>query len=340
MSILALVKEHPLKFIVSIIVSLVLIWFSFKDLEWQPFWQAIKSIEYFYLVLGGILLILSNVLRAARWKILLSPQKVIGTKYLYESVMIGYMGNNVLPFKLGEALRAMVVARRHDIKVSGVGASVVVERGLDIFSFLIFAGAYGAIFPSFDTARLLSQLALIAIILVILFGFWMNRNHDLYFQRISIWAERMKETGHPRRGDHALSLFHGLETIWRMPKPLQVVWQTISLWAIYFLVTYCAVLAFGFNMSAISLLEVAMMLMIFTSFSLSVPAAPGYVGTYHYAAIAALALFGIEDDPARALAVVLHLFNYLLYTPIGGWYLVKAGLKLNLATAINEDDQS
>ena len=89
-------------------------------------------------------------------------------------------------------------------------------------------------------------------------------------------------------------------------------------------------------MTAVALLEVAMMLMIFTSFSMSVPAAPGYVGTYHYAVIAALALFGIEDDSARALAIVLHLMNYLIYTPIGAWYLIKAGLKLDLVTEGDE----
>lgn len=336
MSIFQLVKEHPLKFLISIAVSLVLVWFSFKDLEWQPFWQAIQSINYWYLLFGACLLIFSNVIRAARWRILLLPQKDVKRKPIFEAIMMGYMGNNVLPFKLGEALRAMVVGRRHEIKISGVGASVVVERGLDMFSFLIVAGTYGAIFPSFATARLLSQLALAAVVLGIIFGFWMNRNHDLYFSRIQAWSVRQTESGHPKRGEHALSLFRGLETIWRMPKPIHVIFQTLSLWVIYFLITYFAVLAFGFGMSVVLLLEVAMMLMIFTTFSMSVPAAPGYVGTYHYAVIAALALFGIDDDSARALAVVLHLMNYVIYTPIGAWYLIKAGLNLNLATDLSE----
>ncbi|MCF7807761.1 MAG: flippase-like domain-containing protein [Candidatus Marinimicrobia bacterium] len=338
MSIFQLVKEHPLKFIISIAVSLVLIWFSFKDLEWEPFWLAIQSIKYGYLLLGAILLITSNIFRAVRWRILLLPQKVVKRKQIFEAVMMGYMGNNVLPFKLGEVLRAMVVSKRHGIKISGVGASVVVERGLDIFSFLLLAGIYGAIYPSFETARLLAQLALAAIVLALFFGFWMNRNHDKYFGMIENWAGKMKETGHPKRGEHALALFHGLETIWRMPKPIHVLWQTIVLWALYFSITYLAVLAFGFGLSAGNLLEVAMILMIFTTFSLSVPAAPGYVGTYHYAVIAALALFGIENDAARALAVVLHLMNYLIYTPIGAWYLVKAGLSLDLVADAPVDE--
>jgi len=336
MQITTLVKEHPLKFIISIAVSVGLIWYSFKDLEWEPFWLALKSINYWLLLLGGIILVFSNVIRAARWRILLLPQKKLKRKNLFEATLMGYMGNNVLPFKLGEALRVVVVSKRHGLKISGVGASVVVERGLDVFSFLILAGIYGSIFPSFETARLLSALALMAMFMVIIFGFIMNHFHENFFGRVTAWAERMTEAGHPKRGEHIHSIFKGLETIWRMPQPLHVIWQTLLLWGVYLFITFLAVAAFGFGLSPLGQLEVAVMLTIFTTFSLSIPAAPGYVGTYHGAVLAALALFSIDADAARALAVVLHLLNFLIYTPLGAWYLVKAGLSLDLAIETKE----
>ncbi|MCF7824093.1 MAG: flippase-like domain-containing protein [Candidatus Marinimicrobia bacterium] len=332
MQIYALVKEHPIKFIVSITVSLGLIWYSFKDLEWIPFWQALTSVNYWLLLLGAILLVFSNVIRAARWRILLLPQKELKRKALFEATLMGYMGNNVLPFKLGEALRVVVVAERHDIPMTGVGASVVVERGLDVFSFLILAGLYGSIFPTFETARLLSALALAVVIMAISFGYFMNRYHEQSFAKIEAWSERMTVSGHPKRAEHLLSAFKGLETIWRTPQPLHVIWQTLLLWGLYLLITYLGVAAFGFGLTPLALLEVAVMLTIFTTFSLSIPAAPGYVGTYHGAVLAALALFDIDNDAARALAIVLHLMNFLIYTPLGAWYLVKAGLSLDLAT--------
>jgi len=327
-----IVKEHPVKFTISIAFSVGLIWYSFKDLDWELFWLALTSVNYWLLLLGGILLIGSNIIRAARWRILLLPQATIKRKSLFETTLMGYMGNNVLPFKLGEALRAVVVSKRHGLTVSGVGASIVVERGLDVFSFLILAGLYGFIFPSFETARLLSALALGAVIIVIGFGFWMNRFHDASFSRIQAWSSRMTESGHPKRGQHLLSIFKGLETIWRMPQPLHVIWQTLLLWAVYLFITFLGVAAFGFGLTPWALLEVAIILTIFTTFSLSIPAAPGYVGTYHGAVLAALALFDIDNDAARALAIVLHLLNFLIYTPLGAWYLVKAGLSLDLAT--------
>ncbi len=337
MEIFKLVKEHPLKFIISILVSLSLVYYSFKDLQWEPFWLALRSINYWILVVGAIVLIFSNVVRAARWRILLSPQKMVGRKHLFEAVMMGYMGNNVLPFKLGEVLRAVVVAKRHHMKVSGVGASIVVERGVDMFSFLILAGIYGLLVPSFETARLLSFLGLLALLIVIIFGFWVNRQHDRFSRRVEIWTEKMTEAGHPKRAGHLMSIFKGLETIWRMPKPLHVIAQTSFLWLLYLLVTILGLAAFDFNLNMMELLEVSMVLLIFTTLSLAIPAAPGYVGTYHGAVLAALMIFNIEDNHARAFAIVLHLLNYLIYTPTGAWYLMKAGLTLDLANTTVED---
>lgn len=332
MSIFAIVKEHPIKFIISILVSLGLVYYSFKDLEWESFWQALVSINYWILGAGAAVLIFSNVIRAARWRILLSPQKTIKRKHLFEATMMGYMGNNVLPFKLGEVLRAVVVSKRHNLKVSGVGASIVVERGVDMFSFLILAGIYGVLVPSFEAAKMLSALGLIAILLVIIFGFFVNRHHDRFANRIDRWSKNMSDKGHPKRADHLVSIFKGLETIWRMPKPFHVIVQTLFLWFLYLLVTILGLLAFNFDLSFVELWQVSLILLIFTTLSLAVPAAPGYVGTYHGAVLAALMLFDIESDQAKAFAIVLHLLNYLLYTPTGAWYLMKAGLTIDLAT--------
>jgi uncharacterized protein (TIRG00374 family) len=244
---------------------------------------------------------------------------------------MGYMGNNVLPFRLGEVLRAMVVSKRHSLKVSGVGASIVVERALDMFSFLILAGIYATLVPTFESARLLAILGLSALLLIIILGFWVNRQHEKFQVRIGVWSQRFIDGGHPKRAEHLLSIFRGLETLWHMPKPFIVILQTGFLWLVYFLVTFLALAAFDFGLDLVDLWKVSSILLVFTTLSLSVPAAPGYVGTYHGAVLAALMIFNIDNDAAKAFAIVMHLMNYLLYTPMGAWYLMKAGLTLDLA---------
>jgi Trk-type K+ transport system membrane component len=108
-----------------------------------------------------------------------------------------------------------------------------------------------------------------------------------------------------------------------------------ALWLLYLLVTILALAAFDFQLDLLQLWQVSLVLLIFTTLSLSIPATPGYVGTYHTAVLTALLLFHIDSNQARSFAIVLHLMNYLIYTPIGAWYLMKAGLSLDLANEEN-----
>ncbi len=339
MSLISVIRQHPLKFLVSIIISLVAVYLAFRNLEWDAFWKAIKSVQVWWLVLGGILLVSSNFLRAARWSILLSPQKKIRMYDIFQAVMVGYMANNVLPFKLGEVLRAVVVAKRHNLAVAGVGASVVVERGVDMLTFLVLIGIYGVFMPTLEAARYVALFGLVAILGIIGFAAWMSNHHDRFFNRVESWANRKHEEGHDRIARQALSLFKGLETIWRMPRPFMVVFYSVTVWAVYLLITMCGIFAFGFDMTFIEKVDAGMVLLMFTTLSLTIPAAPGYVGTYHGAAIAGLLLFGIGQDEAGAFAVVLHLLNYLLYTPIGAYYVVHLGLRLGALEEEYEESQ-
>lgn len=45
--------------------------------------------------------------------------------------MIGFMGNNVFPLRMGEVLRAVVLKRRADVAISGSLATIVVEKIFD-----------------------------------------------------------------------------------------------------------------------------------------------------------------------------------------------------------------
>ena len=53
--------------------------------------------------------------------------------------MIGYFGNNILPLRMGELLRAYVVSDKYKISTSKVIGTLVVDRILDLVALTIFA---------------------------------------------------------------------------------------------------------------------------------------------------------------------------------------------------------
>ena len=63
--------------------------------------------------------------RAARWRVLLAPVKLVAAARLFPVVVIGYMANDVLPFRLGEVARCFVLRRREGIPQSTALGSVL-----------------------------------------------------------------------------------------------------------------------------------------------------------------------------------------------------------------------
>ena len=78
--------------------------------------------------------------RALRWRSLLSGGRTASLDSLYSATMIGFMANNVLPFRLGEFVRAWALARREKCSTTMVLATVVVERVVDMLDLLAILG--------------------------------------------------------------------------------------------------------------------------------------------------------------------------------------------------------
>ena len=65
-----------------------------------------------------------------RWHYLLRPIKKISTSTMFPMVTIGYMGNNIYPYRAGEVLRAVVLKSREGVAISASLATIIVERDL------------------------------------------------------------------------------------------------------------------------------------------------------------------------------------------------------------------
>jgi uncharacterized protein (TIRG00374 family) len=71
------------------------------------------------------------MLRAIRWRVLLLPLGNPSIGVSFGSMMLGYLGNNLLPMRAGDVLRAYVLGRQTSISKSAVLATIVVERVVD-----------------------------------------------------------------------------------------------------------------------------------------------------------------------------------------------------------------
>lgn len=126
---------------IGLLISAFFLWLALRGLQLDAVWQALQVGQYWWLIPSVGIYFLAVWARTWRWHYMLRPLKAIRLGRLFPVVVIGYMGNNVYPFRAGEVLRSYVLRRREDIPMSASLATVIVERVFDGLVMLIFVFA-------------------------------------------------------------------------------------------------------------------------------------------------------------------------------------------------------
>lgn len=104
--------KKTIKYIASAAVAVLLLWFSFRDVEWSSFAAVLKGCHWGYVALSMAAGSFAFLLRALRWRRLLMPiDESISTLTTFNGVNIGMISNFVFP-RIGEFVRCGVITRR------------------------------------------------------------------------------------------------------------------------------------------------------------------------------------------------------------------------------------
>ena len=313
-----------IKFLSSIAISAVGLYYAFGKVDLNELWFHLKSVNLFWFSIAILLLVFSVVIRAERWQFLLEPLDSIRFHPLFAATMVGYFGNAVLPFRLGELLRAYTISARKNVDTSAAFGTIILERILDMLGLVSTILVFGW-FYSFDES---GRTIMISVVLLTLLGFGfilaLGRAQSHLMERIEKWSIFEKPFAH-RILTIINSLVDGLTSIRATKHVGQIVIHTIFMWVIYFSITYAVILATGISLSWI---EVGVVL-ISTSLAVAIPAAPGAVGTYHAAAVYVLTvMFFVDRVESQAFAVLLHAVGFIPLIIIGFVYFLRSSVHI------------
>lgn len=317
-------------FWLGILISVVLMYFSLRHLQLGEAWDAIKTAEYWWLIPGIAVYFLAVWVRSWRWHYLLRPLKNVPTRKMFPVVAIGYMGNNIYPYRAGELLRAVVLKRREGVPVSASLATIIVERVFDGVVMLAFVflnlGELSGLNDSSGFVGSIRNLAVygavifIAVLVVFLVAAMLphqtRKASDWVINRIVPRRFREKFTGFTHR------FLDGLESL-RSPADVLMVFVTsVIIWLLetgkYWLVMH----AFPFRVSFFAL----MLMNGIVNLATTIPSAPGYVGTFDAPGIALLNAYGVPNAVSVGYTLVLHVALWLPITAVGFYYFTKEGL--------------
>src|SRR5262249_22040115 len=100
--------------------------------------------------------LLSILVRAQRWRVLLRPMGGVELYPALAATAIGFGASSVLPFRLGELLRPALLGRRAGVGISAALSSVVLER---LFDMLLVIRCFLAVALAYPIPRAMRQAA-------------------------------------------------------------------------------------------------------------------------------------------------------------------------------------
>jgi glycosyltransferase 2 family protein len=269
---------------------------------------------------------LATVVRAERWHAILVEAEIPAKRSdCYGLSVVGYMGNNVLPARAGEALRVLLLDARTGAGKRKVLGTIVAERLLDvivlgaIFVLTVYLVLEGDVVPTDEPALIAG--ACFAVLALAIAALWIvHRRGGL---------RRLREIIRP--------LAHAPRALLNRRGAVLLV-VTAVLWALEGGVYLAVARAIDLHISTSG----ALYLVALTNFVAALPAAPGSIGTFD-AAVA----FGAKALGASGSVAVTYLLllRFVLYVPItivglvvlvtryGGWARLRQATHLETSSA-------
>jgi len=313
------------QFWLGVIISAVFLWWALQGLKLGEVFEDIKEANYWWLIPSVTTYFLAVWVRTWRWDYMLRPLKHIPVRRLFPVVVIGYMGNNIYPFRAGEVLRSYVLRRQEAVPMSASLATVIVERVFDglVMLVFVFAALPLAPLPS-ESIRTLVIIASIAFFAAIVVFFALAAAPERAMQLVT-WASGLFfVSGRFRQPliDTAERFLTGLESLRSFRNILMIFFTSILIWLLETVKYWFVMQAFDFEVSFFALMLMNGIVNLATTF----PSAPGYVGTFDLPGIAVLKLYGVEDTIAASYTLVLHAALWLPITLLGAYYMLRKEL--------------
>lgn len=307
------------RILLSLGLTILFLALFFRSFDLGAAGRAIASASPALLLLGVAVNLLAYLVRAWRWRHLLAPMREgLGLYNLISTTLIGFMVTFLVPMRIGEIVRPVLLARRERIPASGAIATIALERIFDALTvmslFLVFSlSAHGrAVLNPGDlgsaqasAALLLRQGALAAALLVAV-GLPVALFLVMYPHVVVNWLHRLNRGGPKSRLGKGIVLLEefltGLGSLRRARELGKIILSSLAMWLLIDLSVWFTLKAFDLPLQFFD----TFLLMVALTVGISVPT-PGGVGPYEYFCTLALTdLWAVPAAVAGAVALTLH----------------------------------
>lgn len=305
----------------GLLISAVLLWLILRNINWPKVGQAFSLISPGEIFLVILIYYISLSARVFCWYTLLQWKAPFKRVFLVMGE--GYLLNNILPLRLGEVGRAVLLGKDKGMAIFKVLPTIVVERAYDLAVAAVLLLATLPLVLKMNSSRPLAITMLVVVALGLFSLYWMAR----YRERVESFAAKMGARWKfftkwilPQ----VEAVLDGFAVLTRPQYFALSLGMMIVSWGLALVQDYVIMHALdpqapiwwvGFVISAGAL-------------GAAIPSAPAALGVFEAAAVGALLLVGMDYEKAFTFAICAHLTSIIFSTIVGAVGLIQEGESL------------
>jgi len=337
--------NRAVRITVSLLLMVVLLAVFLWNVDFAEVGRSIAAANPLLLAAACLVALLSYWLRALRWQFILLPVKRVRHSSVVLTTAVGYAALSLLPARMGDLIRPLLLARRENFPASASLASILTERVFDLWSvvffFLVFI-VWPPVMPDLGEAakhnlEVLSLSGYIAgagllVGTLVLLGLF--RFQDRFIDAFTRPLARIRSSWRQPAANFLEHFLDGLRVLQRPRDLLITTLASLIMWYVIFWQVQLTLLAFDVHVP----LRAAFLIVTLTVIGLAVPT-PGGVGGFHKASQIGLTMFfGIGLNRATAIAIAYHAVCFLPITIIGLLCLPLLGMKPREVGSISTEE--
>ena len=315
------IRLKLLPLLLGVVISVFLLWLAFREINFADIITRVNNLRWGPVILALVLSIASTFLRAARWRLLLTPDnRVVPFIHLTGVLFFSQMLNVLIPLRVGEFARILLIQPIRKARTLG---SIVIEKFLDLLTlvaFLLMLPLSLSLPEWFKESSLSFLLITLGVLMILTLLFILKEKllhllgkflHHLPFG----WYNKLED-----------ALSWGIKSLDVFRDPwlsLRLQAWSFLIWGVGFIINFVLFHALGLDLPV----SAALFLLLVLQIGISLPNIPGKLGVFQYATILALSAFQVQKEIALTYSLVLYIIGFGPHLILGTWFTWRFGLQ-------------
>lgn len=313
-------------YLVGAILLAALVWMvqTRVHFQWSVFRDQLQHVSWWRIVFGVVMIQLCYGLRAARWAVLVKPQKRVSSFSLVGTQVIGFTAVALFG-RLADLVRPYLVSRRAGLTLSSQVAVYTVERMFDLgATALLFSGALllapdRATLPHHEALQHTALFALAGTIVLAMFAVSVRASGRAIAGLVQRSLDRISPPFAQAAAAKILAFRDGLDSIATLGDFVLALGLSLLMWALITAAYLETTRAFVLSPELSSMTLARCMVMMAASMVGSVVQLP-VLGWFTQIAVTTgvmQKIFNVRPEPALACGTLLLVVTFMSVIPVG-----------------------